>query len=54
MSKTVAQAQKEYRDRYRARHELMKLALVHIVALLAGNDKPLAVKVRAMAEEGLG
>jgi len=53
MSKTVAQAQREYRERYRARHERMKLALGSIIAKLDGNDKPLAVAVRALAEDGL-
>lgn len=54
MSKTVAQAQKEYRERYRARHERMKLTLRRIIERIGSNDKPLAAELRAMAEWGLG
>ncbi len=53
MSKTVAQAQREYRERRAARIERMRSALYRIIARLDGNDKPLAVELRTMAEEGL-
>ena len=53
MSKTVAQAQKEYRDRRKARMDRMRSALEGIVAKLDGNDKPLAVAVREIALGGL-
>ncbi len=53
MSKTIAQAQKEYRERRAARIARMKSALDRIIARLDGNDKPLAVELRAIALEGL-
>lgn len=48
-----AQRQKRYRERKTKRADQMKSALSNILAELAGNDKPLAVKLRAIAEEGL-
>ena len=53
MSKTVAQAQKEYRERRARRIERMTDALNLIIAKLDGNDKALAVELRAIAGEGL-
>ncbi len=38
---------------YRARYNKRSGALRDIVDLLEGNDKPMATKVRKMAQEGL-
>lgn len=48
--------QKKYREGQRAllaRSARMEAGLRDMLALLAGNDKPLAVKLRAIAEEAL-
>lgn len=51
--KSAAQFQKEYRQRQAERHERMRAALRGVIDRLEGNDKALAVELRAIAEEGL-
>lgn len=53
MSKTVAQAQQEYRERRAARMVRMTLALQSIAELVDGKTGPVAVEVYRLAREGL-
>lgn len=48
-----ARRQKRYRYRKALRAEMLRLALEMILIKLEGNDKPLAVELRALAEHGL-
>lgn len=50
---TEADRQREFRNRRAKRISLMTGALSAILAKLEGNDKPLAVELRALAEHGL-
>jgi hypothetical protein len=51
---TNAERQAAFRKRQVQREERMRLALRNILARLEGNDKSIAVEIRAMAKEGLG
>lgn len=50
---TAAKRQRDYRARQAEKIERMKSALDRIDERLAGNDKPLAVELRAIVAEGL-
>lgn len=50
---TNAEHQRAYRERRQQRFERMSSSLSAILAKLDGNDKPLAVEIRKIAEEGL-
>jgi len=43
-----------YRDREKAKRERMVAALQSIITELSGNEKPMAVRIRAIAQEALG
>ncbi len=54
---TNAERQAAYKARVRAKvdsADRMKVALDGIIVALNGNDKPMAVKIRILALEGLG
>jgi hypothetical protein len=53
MAKTAAERQAEARRTRHERFERRTAALHAILAKLKGNDKPLAVELRALAEDGL-
>lgn len=53
MTNPNAKAQAAYRARQAERLTRRGAALTEIVTTLDGNDKPLAVKIRGIAEEGL-
>ncbi len=48
-----AQRQKRYRENRTKRDQRRQDALQAILAKLEGNDKPLAVELRALAQQGL-
>ena len=52
-SKTVAQAAADYRARKAARFGKLEHGHKAILAELADNDRPLAVKLRAISQEAL-
>lgn len=53
MALSNVERQQRYRAKLAQRLGQMELALTRIAARLDGNDKPLAVELRAIAEEGL-
>jgi hypothetical protein len=54
MSKTIAQASADYRARRAERIGRLEAGHRAILDELVGNDKPVAVKVRAIANHALG
>lgn len=53
MALTTAERQERFRKGQAVRIERMRSALEAIVLKLDGNEKPLAVELRALAEAGL-
>jgi hypothetical protein len=54
MSKTIAQASADYRARRAERIGRLEAGHQAIIAELTGNDKPVAVRIRAISTEALG
>jgi hypothetical protein len=54
MSKTIAQASADYRARRAKRIGRLEAGYRSILTELAGNDKPVAVRIRAISTEALG
>lgn len=52
-SKTVADAQREYRQRRTERYHRMQAALVAIMCEVEDRDSPVALRIKAMVEKGL-
>lgn len=53
MAKSAAERQKNARDRRAAREQRKDDALLQIIELLKKSDKPLAVRVRELAQNAL-
>jgi len=53
MAKSNAEHQAAYRARRNAQFDKRTATLQQILTMLDGNQKPMAVKLRSVAEEGL-